>query len=363
MYLLVDGHGSTRQVNLHAAPGSVFQRYAYDAYGNMLKYGSLFGNTSGLADTLMTSHLYSGEQTDALTGMQYLRARYYDPTTGRFNRVDPFAGNTQDPQSLHKYAYAHTNPVMGVDPSGLISLTDALVSVSIATISGGIVGYAAAPAGKKAEGVVRGASAGFLSSTALVVTLAFNKKDINTVIINGIATGFMNVLSAIHQDYWQNNNSLSGVQWGNYTLEFLEGLGWGSASSAFKEPIKNLPFIGKLASGDIAEIVVPAFITGFSKTLADDAVTGIADYFFDIDPTIDIGLDYWQEYLTRALLNGFKSSALALYTAPVSLGSKKLPFIEDELYIEIITKAFTSFLSAPVGGLFDDARDALVDRF
>ncbi len=75
----------------------------------MLKYGSLFGNTSDLVDTLMTSHLYSGEQTDALTGMQYLRARYYDPTTGRFNRVDPFAGNTQDPQSLHKYAYANPN--------------------------------------------------------------------------------------------------------------------------------------------------------------------------------------------------------------------------------------------------------------
>ena len=56
--------------------------------------------------------------------MYYLRARYYDPLNGRFNQTDPFAGSPQDPQSLHKYLYAHANPVNGIDPSGnyLISL-------------------------------------------------------------------------------------------------------------------------------------------------------------------------------------------------------------------------------------------------
>ena len=53
-----------------------------------------------------------------------LRARYYQPPTGRFNRVDPFAGNTSDPQSLHKYVYAHANPVIVVDPSGLFSVSE-----------------------------------------------------------------------------------------------------------------------------------------------------------------------------------------------------------------------------------------------
>ena len=69
-------------------------------------------------ENALTSMLYSGEQTDR-TGMQYLRARYYDPANGRFNRVDPFAGNFDDPQSLHKYLYVHGDPVNGVDPSGL----------------------------------------------------------------------------------------------------------------------------------------------------------------------------------------------------------------------------------------------------
>ena len=65
----------------------------------------------------MTVLLYSGEQTDA-TGIQYLRARYYDPATGRFNRLDPFAGSPDDPQSLHKYLYVRGNPISGTDPSG-----------------------------------------------------------------------------------------------------------------------------------------------------------------------------------------------------------------------------------------------------
>ena len=79
--------------------------------------------------TPRTSILYSGEQTDA-SGLQYLRARYYDPANGRFNRLDPFAGNNSDPQSLHKYLYAHGNPVMNVDPTGLFSI------VSIGAASG-----------------------------------------------------------------------------------------------------------------------------------------------------------------------------------------------------------------------------------
>jgi hypothetical protein len=64
--------------------------------------------------------------------MQYLRARYYDQNNGRFNRLDPINGNAGDPQSLHKYAYAHGNPVMGIDPSGkFFTLVGQLVTASV----------------------------------------------------------------------------------------------------------------------------------------------------------------------------------------------------------------------------------------
>ncbi len=155
LYLLADGHGSTRQLYGQANTPEmlVAERYAYDAYGVMLVYGNLVGLSAAA-----TSHLYSGEQTDALTGMQYLRARYYNPSIGRFNRVDPFAGNTQDPQSLHKYAYAYANPVMGVDPSGLVSLTELMLAVSSILLT--FSSYANAPgpndriySGSDADGV------------------------------------------------------------------------------------------------------------------------------------------------------------------------------------------------------------------
>jgi RHS repeat-associated protein len=112
VYLLYDGHGSTRA--LATSAGAVSQVYAYDAYGNHL-------TTSGFtpATSASTSLLYSGEQTDKATALQYLRARYYDPRTGRFNRLDDYAGNSADPQSLHKYLYAHGDSVNRIDPSGL----------------------------------------------------------------------------------------------------------------------------------------------------------------------------------------------------------------------------------------------------
>ncbi|XAL99095.1 hypothetical protein OT109_16120 [Phycisphaeraceae bacterium D3-23] len=108
--LLADGHGSTRA--LLDAVDAIVQQFAYDAYGEMLASTNL-----ATAATALTSILYSGEWTQA-NGSQYLRARFYDPATGRFNRLDPFIGNRNDPQSLHKYLYAHGNPVAFADPSG-----------------------------------------------------------------------------------------------------------------------------------------------------------------------------------------------------------------------------------------------------
>jgi RHS repeat-associated protein len=73
--------------------------------------------------------LYSGEQFDSKIGQQYLRQRYYDPATGLFNRLDPFFGNLNDPQSLHKYSYTHDDPVNGIDPNGLMTVASMVSSI------------------------------------------------------------------------------------------------------------------------------------------------------------------------------------------------------------------------------------------
>ena len=54
-------------------------RYAYDAFGNLLGQEEAFPNRI----------LYAGQLYDQETGQYYLRARYYNPTIGRFSRRIP----------------------------------------------------------------------------------------------------------------------------------------------------------------------------------------------------------------------------------------------------------------------------------
>jgi RHS repeat-associated protein len=60
----------------------------------------------------------SGEQYDSDLGLYYLRARYYNPNTGRFMSRDPEDGKPIDPKTLHKYLYAGGDPVNRIDPRG-----------------------------------------------------------------------------------------------------------------------------------------------------------------------------------------------------------------------------------------------------
>ncbi len=120
-----DGHGSTRL--LTDDNGDIQASYAYDAYGNADGF---------TASTAATKYLYAGEQYDKNLGWYYLRRRYYDSASSRFNRPDPFAGDPFAPQSLHKYAYAQNNPVMYSDPSGMMefSISGLLNTFSIQNI-------------------------------------------------------------------------------------------------------------------------------------------------------------------------------------------------------------------------------------
>ncbi|WP_325315987.1 RHS repeat-associated core domain-containing protein [Microcoleus sp. PH2017_28_MFU_U_A] len=108
-YYLVDGLGSTR--GLTNASGAVTDTYAYDAFGNSI------ASTGGTAN----NYLFAGEQFDPNLGDYYLRQRYYDTDSGRFTRRDTYEGKLNEPLTLHKYAYANSNPVSFVDPNGLFS--------------------------------------------------------------------------------------------------------------------------------------------------------------------------------------------------------------------------------------------------
>jgi RHS repeat-associated protein len=60
-------------------------------------------------------------------GLYYLRARYYNPATGRFLSRDPNSGYINKPISLHKYLYAGGDPVNMMDPTGRDLFETALI--------------------------------------------------------------------------------------------------------------------------------------------------------------------------------------------------------------------------------------------
>jgi len=117
-----DGHGTVRL--LTDATANVTDRYDYDAFGDII---SQTGSTPNV-------YLYSGEQNDPNLGFYYLRTRYLNPSTGRFVTSDPFPANSSDPKSLHRYLYANADPINRHDPSGMFSLVELSVTLTINSI-------------------------------------------------------------------------------------------------------------------------------------------------------------------------------------------------------------------------------------
>jgi RHS repeat-associated protein len=88
--------------------GAVTDTYDYDAWGNIV-------SSTGLTPNV---YLYRGEQYDPDLQLYYLRARYFNPLTGRFLSRDAAPGYKVFPISLHRYLYASANPINRRDPRG-----------------------------------------------------------------------------------------------------------------------------------------------------------------------------------------------------------------------------------------------------
>jgi len=99
--------------------GSVRHQSDGDGRVQMVRSYTPFGAPLSQLGTPQGSFGFAGEQTDAAAGLTFLRARYYDPATGRFLTRDPYPAYASVPSTLHRYAYVGNNPVNLVDPSGL----------------------------------------------------------------------------------------------------------------------------------------------------------------------------------------------------------------------------------------------------
>ena len=261
-YLLHDGCGSVRHrsdidggFKVNSADGISSNTDQFDAYGNRLveQYDSRLG--------------FSGEYFDTDIQHSYHRARWYQPQHGRFNAVDTYAGDLYTPQSLHKYGYAHANPVNGIDPSGLMTLTSVMSNMTIMTIGGSLIGSAIGAA----FGGAKEAIYGFLIGGS--IGFGFATKNLKGVLKAGIWQGAMSALIevvAILLDSY-NDASING----NLIFDaFINGFAYGGFNAAITFGLKldDLSGLGAVASTAVISMIndtIGAISTGTDPNLGE----------------------------------------------------------------------------------------------
>jgi RHS repeat-associated protein len=83
---------------------------SYDPYGVPLFQEETLGTGQPFG--------YTGAVFDPDFQFHYLRARWYNPKSGRFLQRDSVRGALTTPTALYRYAYAHHNPLVYTDPTG-----------------------------------------------------------------------------------------------------------------------------------------------------------------------------------------------------------------------------------------------------
>jgi RHS repeat-associated protein len=97
--------GLNSVTSLSSSTGTISNSYTYDAFGNLI----------ASAGSLVNPFQYTGRDLDPETGLRYYRARYFDPTNGRFLSEDPIGFDG----GINFYKYAANRPTNLSDPSGL----------------------------------------------------------------------------------------------------------------------------------------------------------------------------------------------------------------------------------------------------
>ena len=122
MLLLKRGANDTKNdvVALLDTDGNIVVQYVYDAWGNH-RVLDKDGNEITEFDHIghQNPFRYRGYFYETVSGLYYLKSRYYDPETGRF--LTPDSVEYLDPETiggLNLYAYCNNNPVMFSDPEG-----------------------------------------------------------------------------------------------------------------------------------------------------------------------------------------------------------------------------------------------------
>ena len=102
-----------------------------NAFGTPIAHVDLdtFGGVAALADPeLVGRYLFTGREFDSETSLYYYRARFYDPSLGRFLSEDPLGFDAGD---VNLSRYVSNSPTNATDPLGL---TETFEYVGVAVI-------------------------------------------------------------------------------------------------------------------------------------------------------------------------------------------------------------------------------------
>ena len=119
VYYLTDAKGSV--IALTDETGQIVADFDYDSFGNMR---SSSGPAAALDAQVGGDFRFHGEWLDEATSFYFLRARHYDPQTGRFLSRDSAEVSEREPESLNAYIFANSNPHVYSDPLGLFAIAE-----------------------------------------------------------------------------------------------------------------------------------------------------------------------------------------------------------------------------------------------
>jgi RHS repeat-associated protein len=118
-WLVTDQLGTPRMIFDSTGSVSGMSRHDYLPFGEELAVNQGLRSASiGYAAIDNVRQHFAGSERDAETGLDFMQARYYANTQGRFTSADSLVGSIGDPQSLNRYAYVGNNPLMSSDPTG-----------------------------------------------------------------------------------------------------------------------------------------------------------------------------------------------------------------------------------------------------
>jgi RHS repeat-associated protein len=231
-YFHADGLGSI--TSLSNSAGSIANTYTYDSLSKL----------TASTGSLVNPFQYTARESDSETGLYYYRARYYDPSDGRFLSEDPigFAGGA------NFYAYVTDSPINLTDPSGfdpgcyktkcvprkylppIARLGLFLMSkASKATGNTFFFGLQGAMSKTKIAGVTYGVSGVWATDPQGNVGIVYSFTLASTVGTPGLSGG-LQIGAATYQNFY---DGLPGASWGK-DLTFGDGLlvGGGYASNS-----------------------------------------------------------------------------------------------------------------------------------